>query len=97
VSVLIGAENRSTILMYAANLVTREQRADPVAVGAAALPLLEWAEEAEDPDDLRWRMRAMSRQHANLRSSTDEPCDPGKFVDDAGVHYAFIIAGEQDQ
>jgi hypothetical protein len=92
-TVHVSPDDRASILGHASHLLSRDDRADPVRVAAAAIPLLEWAEAAADEDDLRYRMRAMARQHIN---SADAPRDPARFVDDAGTLYAFLCAGRKD-
>lgn len=92
-SMTIGMEDRDVIVRYASFLLTPDDRQDPVKVAATALPLLEWAEQSSDKDDLRARMRAMSRQHSNTVHASDEGRNPGRFVDEAGTLYAFLVAG----
>lgn len=87
----VGPEHRAAILGYASHLLSADDRQNPVAVAAAALPLLEWAEQSADEDDLRCRMRALFRQDSNQRAAGS----PGQFVDDAGTLYAFISAGRR--
>lgn len=94
-SVNVSPENRADLLRYAASLLSCEDRADPVFVAAAAVPLLEWAEQAADDDDLRARMRAMSRHYVNTGPSAGS-ISPDQFVDQAGTLYAFITAGRKD-
>lgn len=91
-SVIVDPERRAYLLTYAAHLLPAEDQADPVLVAATAVPLLEWAEGAADEDDLRARMRAMSRHYVNTGTGDG---DPARFVDCAGVLYAFIIAGKK--
>jgi hypothetical protein len=94
-AVTVGADDRSHILRYAMYLLPPGERGDAVKVSAAALPLLEWAEQAADADDLRDRMDALCKQHYGQRDSDDEEdaADPAAFVDNAGVLYAFLRGG----
>jgi hypothetical protein len=86
----VGPVKREAILRYASCLLSDDDRQEPVKAAAAALPLLEWAEQATDEDDLETRMHAMSQQHMNTRG---EERDPGQFVDEAGTLYAFLAGG----
>jgi hypothetical protein len=88
----IGPDDRVSILGYASQLLSREDRRDPVKVAAAALPLLEYAEAAIGRSDLRARMRAMSRQHCNTMSLDGQP-SPAQFVDQSDILRAFIVQG----
>jgi hypothetical protein len=90
-TVIVGPGDRASILRYASWLLDAAGRESPVRVAATAVPLLEWAEQAADEDDLRSRMRAMSRQHDNNNPS--RPVGPARFVDDACTLYAFLVAG----
>lgn len=92
-TMIIGMADRDSIVRYASGQLAADDRQDPVKVAAAAIPLLEWAEQAQDEDDLRARMRAMSRQYANTGCPGGEGRDPRRFVDEAGTLYAFLIAG----
>lgn len=92
-TVIIGPDDRASILRFASWLLDRDARRDPVKVAAAALPLLEWAEQAADEDDLRYRIQAMSCQHDNIHPSP-EPIEPARFVDDACTLYAFLVADQ---
>lgn len=89
----VGPDNRVSILGYASQLVSREDRRDPVKVAAAAIPLLEYAEAATGRNDLHARMRAMSRQHCNTMSAEDQP-SPAQFVDQSDTLRAFIVQGD---
>jgi len=89
-------DQRADILRYASALLGDEHRADPVRVGQAALPLLEWAEKAPERGDLSARMRAMSRQYRNSRRFSAEDGDPAAFVNAAKSHYDFLTAGPRD-
>ena len=94
-TVNVSPEDRANLLAYAASLLSREDRANPVLVAAAAVPLLEWAEQAADDKDLRARMRAMGRHYINTGLDAGS-INPDQFVDQAGTLYAFIAAGRKD-
>jgi hypothetical protein len=91
VSVTVDPNNRADILGFASRLLSEDDRANPVLVAAAAIPLLEWAESAADEDDLRCRMRAMRRQHTNTYPQREVGVSPARFLDDAGTLYAFLV------
>jgi hypothetical protein len=92
----LSMDQRADILRYASALLGDEHRADPVRVGQAALPLLEWAERAPGRSDLSARMRAMSRQYGNMRRFSAEDGDPAAFANAAMSHYDFLTAGPRD-
>jgi hypothetical protein len=87
----VGLSTRERILRYASGLLTPDDRQEPVKVAAAALPLLEWAEQAADNDDLEARMHAMSQHHVNTHDARER--SPGQFVDEAEILYAFLVGG----
>jgi hypothetical protein len=91
-TMIIGISNRDTIIRYASVLLPEEDRANPVLIAATAIPILEWAEQAADADDLRCRMLALSRQYVNTHAQHGTG-SPDRFVEDAGTLYAFIAAG----
>jgi hypothetical protein len=94
-TVNVSPEDRANLLAYAASLLSREDRANPVLVAAAARSLLEWAEQAADDNDLRARMRAMGLHYVNAGQYAGS-ISPDQFVDQAGTLYAFIAAGRKD-
>lgn len=87
----LSMDRRAAVLRYASALLPEEDRANPVRVGQAALPLLEWAEKAPDRRDLSARMRAMSLQHFNRRRPAEG--GPAAFVEAAKAYYDFLAAG----
>jgi hypothetical protein len=86
----LTTDQRASVLGYASWLLNSQDRRNPVLVGQAALPLLEWAEQATDQADLDARMRALSRHHSNMAG---KPGSPAEFVEQASVYYAFLVAG----
>lgn len=90
---------RSEILRFAGSLLNGPDR-DSGRVMEMTAPLLEWAEAAFGPGDLRCRITAMARAHTNdqarLRETPgDQPrrrLTPAEFLAEADVYYGFITA-----
>ena len=97
--VIVDSQARALILRIASALTPYIDRRSAAAVKATAAPLLEWAGRAADREDLRNRVRAMERQHANppqvIRrlpgtGLVDEPgVTAGEFLAEAASLYAF--------
>jgi hypothetical protein len=74
---------------------------DSQAVVINAGPLLAWAEQAGDADDLRVRLRALMHYSANCAAAASSVAvlacadDPSRFLEGAKVLYAFATAGMQ--
>lgn len=90
--ITVNAETRAELLRFASRIPF--DRSDAVAVAAAAVPLLEWAEQADSRSDLKARMAALERQWLN---QFGRPAgDAAAFLDRARVIYAFTIAGDRE-
>jgi hypothetical protein len=83
-------QDRAEILHFASWLLPDHDRASAETVISWATPLLRFAEQAADVDDLRARMGAMRRQNQNETGVPKEPRDPEEFLAQARVHYEFI-------
>lgn len=86
----IRPQDRAEILHFASWLLPNHDRASAETVTSWATPLLRFAEQAADQDDLRARMGAMRRQNQNETGVPKEPRDPEGFLAQARVHYEFI-------
>lgn len=86
---LVPTYIRADILRFASAIT--ENREDPIAVRANALPMLQWLEAAVDKDDQDARWKALWRQHNN--TSPQVPTDdPARFLASAEQYYAFLTA-----
>ena len=85
----VGPRQRASILRYASHQLPLDDRADPALVITAARPLLEFAGQASDDEDLEVRMAAMGRQDQN----TTRPESPEEFTSQARILYAFLTGG----
>ena len=98
--VTVNASQRDSILRYASDLDI--DASDPVAVSAAAIPLLEWAEQASSRSDLRALIDAMRQHRQNVRMQRIRsampvaPQTPQAFVESAQVLYAFLVSGPDE-
>lgn len=71
--VVVDGDDRAEILRFASIMLSPSDRCHAERVMEMAAPLLEWAAEARDGTDLRLRIQAMRRQHANTPMAYSRP------------------------
>lgn len=86
---IVSVNRRADVLRFASAIT--ENREDPIAVRANALPMLQWLENATDDEDQRARWKALWQQHTNVSSQAPDD-DPARFVASAEQYYAFLTA-----
>lgn len=85
----LGAWQRAQVLDWASAITSNP--ADPIAVRANALAMLEWINAGADEGDIRNRWRALMQHEHNTRRDRDTVTDnPGNFIAGAAVLYGFI-------
>jgi hypothetical protein len=90
--IVADAWSRAKVLSFASALTSEKDNAAAVAVNAS--PLLAWLEAAPGEEDMRVRLRAMSRCHLNTQGAPSDD-NPERFLAGARTLYAFMTAGQE--